>query len=212
MADKEFTKGAKRVLDEENQYVAGFMSLAILDQDGYARKTKGSQTEAPFHLRIDGDNYILESVFRTDPVFHQCIPSETEQVLYLMGKWWMGEKHSATSEIAQLVLKECPAIHKQLDGDKKDFTVECMIPFLPEADKKENLVTATFTTKEQRFVTKVTKCSIVIPKAKWDAWRLFRLKLWRVSKAFGGNDEEDKDKDKKEDGEEDGEKKKKDGE
>eukprot|EP00971_Amphidinium_carterae_P107273 2125259-Amphidinium_carterae.1 len=52
---------------KENQYVAGFMSLAILDQDGYARKTKGSQTEAPFHLRIDGDNYILESVSAQTP-------------------------------------------------------------------------------------------------------------------------------------------------
>mmetsp|Transcript_24367 Transcript_24367/g.44719 ORF Transcript_24367/g.44719 Transcript_24367/m.44719 type:complete len:212 (+) Transcript_24367:85-720(+) len=210
MSDKEFSKGAKRVLDDESQYVAGFMSLAILDQDGYARKLKGSQSEAPFHLRMDGDNYILESVFRTDPIFHQEIPAEKE--FYIMGKWWMGEKHSATTEIAQLIVKDLGSIHKQLDGDKKDFTLECMIPFLPNADQKENLVMATFTTKEQRFVTKVTKCSIVIPKAKWDAWRLFRLKLWRISKAWGGNEEDKEDKDKKEDGEGEKDEKKKDNE
>jgi len=201
MAEKEFTKGAKRVLDEGDEYVAGFMSLQIIDQDGYTKKTKGSAIESPWHLRKDGDNYVLHSVFPANHIFHQCIPSEPDHFLY--GKWWLGEKAGKTTDIAELVEKDCPGIHKQLDGDKKDFEVEVRIPFLPDSNKKENMVMAKFVTKEQRFVTKVTDCYLTIPKAQWEGWKSYRLKLWRLNKAWGADDKDDKEeKDEKKEGEE----------
>eukprot|EP00414_Alexandrium_minutum_P006874 CAMPEP_0113839202 /NCGR_PEP_ID=MMETSP0328-20130328/10952_1 /TAXON_ID=39455 /ORGANISM="Alexandrium minutum" /LENGTH=198 /DNA_ID=CAMNT_0000807797 /DNA_START=96 /DNA_END=692 /DNA_ORIENTATION=- /assembly_acc=CAM_ASM_000350 len=198
MAEKELTKGAKRLLDENDEYVCGFCSLQLLDQDGYGKKTKGSSIQVPFHLASsDGDMIVLESVFPMNQLFYLQLPSE--EGFNLFGRWWLGEKWSTNTQICELVVKDCQAIHKALDGDKKEFTVDAQVPFLRESDTR--LIKVNITIKEQRFVTKVARASVQIPKASWLEWKQYRLKLWRMSKVWGGEDKDDekKDEEKKDD-------------
>mmetsp|Transcript_2838 Transcript_2838/g.5821 ORF Transcript_2838/g.5821 Transcript_2838/m.5821 type:complete len:199 (-) Transcript_2838:145-741(-) len=198
MAEKELTKGAKRLLDEGDENVCGFCSLQLLDQDGYAKKTKGSNIQVPFHLAsAEGDMVILEAVFPMNQLFFLQIPGEEGN--HLFGRWWLGEKWSTNSQICELVVKDCQSIHKSLDGDKKDFTLDAQVPFLRESDTR--LVKVNVTIKEQRFVTKVARASLQIPKSAWLEWKQYRLKLWRMSKVWGGEDKDDekKEEDKKDD-------------
>eukprot|EP00414_Alexandrium_minutum_P006775 CAMPEP_0113819670 /NCGR_PEP_ID=MMETSP0328-20130328/855_1 /TAXON_ID=39455 /ORGANISM="Alexandrium minutum" /LENGTH=191 /DNA_ID=CAMNT_0000787603 /DNA_START=117 /DNA_END=692 /DNA_ORIENTATION=- /assembly_acc=CAM_ASM_000350 len=190
--------GAKRLLDENDKYVCGFCSLQLLDQDGYGKKTKGSSIQVPFHLASsDDDMIVLESVFPMNQLFYLQLPSE--EGFNLFGRWWLGEKWSTNTQICELVVKDCQAIHKALDGDKKEFTVDAQVPFLRESDTR--LIKVNITIKEQRFVTKVARATVQIPKASWLEWKQYRLKLWRMSKVWGGEDKDDekKDEEKKDD-------------
>eukprot|EP00416_Gambierdiscus_australes_P045106 CAMPEP_0171106120 /NCGR_PEP_ID=MMETSP0766_2-20121228/64090_1 /TAXON_ID=439317 /ORGANISM="Gambierdiscus australes, Strain CAWD 149" /LENGTH=198 /DNA_ID=CAMNT_0011567129 /DNA_START=82 /DNA_END=678 /DNA_ORIENTATION=- len=192
MSEKELTKGAKRLLDEEDENVCGFCSLQLLDQDGYTKKTKGSNIQVPFHhASSEGDMIVLESVFPMNQLFYLQIPSEEGNNIY--GRWWLGEKWSTNSQICELVVKDCVAIHKSLDGDKKDFILDAQVPFLRDSDTR--LVKVNVTVKEQRFVTKVARVTLQIPKAAWLEWKQYRLKLWRTSKMWGGEDKDDEKKD-----------------
>eukprot|EP00421_Protoceratium_reticulatum_P018687 CAMPEP_0168380460 /NCGR_PEP_ID=MMETSP0228-20121227/12371_1 /TAXON_ID=133427 /ORGANISM="Protoceratium reticulatum, Strain CCCM 535 (=CCMP 1889)" /LENGTH=202 /DNA_ID=CAMNT_0008393525 /DNA_START=44 /DNA_END=652 /DNA_ORIENTATION=+ len=201
MTEKELTKGAKRLLDEDDEYVCGFCSLQLLDQDGYAKKTKGSSIQVPFHLAsADGDMVVLEAVFPMSQLFFLQIPGEEGN--YLFGRWWIGERWSTNSQICELVVKDCQAIHKSLDGDARGgstFSADAHMPFLRDCDARP--VKVSYATKEQRFVTKVARATLQIPRASWLEWKQYRLKLWRVSKVWGGedkNDDEKKEEEKKE--------------
>jgi len=69
------------------------------------------------------------------------------------------------------------------------------MPFLRGAP--ERLVDVKCTAKEQRFIKKVTSASVVIPKDAWSEWKQYRLRLWRSSKSWAGEDKkEDENKDK----------------
>jgi len=94
-----------------------------------------------------------------------------------------------------LIPKDTQTISNKIEGDA--FVCNAEMPFLQNASSK--LVEVKFGTKEQRFVTKVMSAQVTIPKASWDEWKQYKLKLWRCSKSWAG---EDKDKDKEEDKEE----------
>jgi len=198
MTEKELTKGAKRLLDENDENVCGFCSLQLLDQDGYGKKTKGSSSQVPFHLAsTEGDVVVLEAVFPMSALFFLQIPGEEGN--YLFGRWWLGEKWSTNSQICELVVKDCQSIQRSLDGDKTEFSMDAQMPFLRGSDTR--LIKVNLTIKEQRFVTKVARATVHVPKAAWLEWKQYRLKLWRMSKVWGGEDkdEEKKDEEKKED-------------
>lgn len=192
MTEKELTKGAKRILDENDENVCGFCLLQILDVDGYTKKTKGSAVEVPFHLvSTQGDAVVLEAQLALNPLFFLQISSEEGS--YLFGQWWLGDaKRSKTNQICDLIPKDCHQIQKQLEGDKVDFVVEALVPFLRNAPSR--LVQVKFTTKEQRFVTKVVSAQVTLPKDVWQEWKQYRLKLWRSSKVWGGDDKDDDEK------------------
>merc|ERR1712127_264162 len=110
-------------------------SLQLLDQDGYAKKTKGSSIQVPFHLAsTEGDMVVLEAVFPMNQLFFLQIPGEEGN--YLFGRWWVGERYSTNSQICELVVKDCQAIHKSLDGDKKEVVLDAQVPFLKDADTR----------------------------------------------------------------------------
>eukprot|EP00930_Biecheleria_cincta_P096888 TRINITY_DN88661_c0_g1_i1.p1 TRINITY_DN88661_c0_g1~~TRINITY_DN88661_c0_g1_i1.p1 ORF type:complete len:202 (-),score=65.01 TRINITY_DN88661_c0_g1_i1:79-684(-) len=196
MSEKELTKGAKRILDESDENTCGFASFLILDQDGYTKKTKGAAVEVPWHLASsEGDEVVLQAELPANPLFYLQVASEEGN--YFWGQWWLGDaKRTKTNAICDLVPKDCKLIHKALDGDKTDFEVQATVPFLKDSSSK--LVTCKFTTKEQKFVTKVVKAELRMPKAYWMEWKQYRLRLWRASKVWAG---EDKDDDEKKDGE-----------
>ncbi|CAE7526828.1 Top3a, partial [Symbiodinium natans] len=74
-------------------------------------------------------------------------------------QFWLGDaKRSKTNAICDLIPKDCKLIHKALDGDKVDFECQAQAPFLK--DSANRLLTVKFTTKEQKFVTKVTKAQL----------------------------------------------------
>jgi len=197
MSEKELTKGAKRILDDTEENTCGFASFFILDQDGYGKKTKGSNVEVPWHLvSSEGDEIVMQAELPANPIFYLQVSNEEGN--YFWSQWWLADsKRSKTNAICDSIPKDCRLIHKALDGDKVEFTCEAQVPFLK--DSMRRLVTLTFTTKEQKFVTKVTKAVLKMPKASWAEWKEHRLRLWRASKVWGGKDEDDKDDDEKKD-------------
>lgn len=192
---KELTDGAKKVLDENDEIFCGFSSLQILDSDGYVKKTKGSSIEGTLHLKEEGDNIVLESVFPLSPLFYLQIANE--EGLYVFGRWWMADaKWGRTNQICNLIPKDCQGIQSKLEGT--EFVCDAEVPFLKDAPSR--LVKVKFGIKEQRFITKVIKTSVEIPKASWKEWKEYRLKLWRSSKSWAGEDKAaEEEKDKKED-------------
>ncbi|CAE8716450.1 unnamed protein product [Polarella glacialis] len=203
--EKQLTQGAKRILDESDENACGFCVFYILDQDGYAKKTKGSAVEVPWYLSSSaGDDIVLEAELPANPLFFLQVSSEEGN--YFWGQWWLGDaKRTKTNAICDLVPKDCKAIQKTLDGDVTEFEVEAQMPFIKGSSSK--LVKIKLTTKEQKFVTKVTSAKLTVPKALWTEWKEYRLRLWRSGKVWGGEDKDDeKENDEKKDEKKDEEK------
>ncbi|OLP94116.1 DNA topoisomerase 3-alpha [Symbiodinium microadriaticum] len=77
MTEKELTKGAKRILDESEENTCGFASFFVLDQDGYAKKTKGCSLEAPWHLvSTEGEELVFQAELPANPLFYLQVSSE----------------------------------------------------------------------------------------------------------------------------------------
>lgn len=192
MTEKELTKGAKRILDEPDENTCGFAAFFILDQDGYAKKTKGCALEVPWHLMSsEGDTVVLEAELPANPLFFLQVSAEEGN--FFWGQWWLGDaKRTKTNAICDHIPKECKLIHKTLDGDKTDFEIQAQVPFLKDSSSK--LVTVKLSTKEQKFITKVVKAQLTMPKAAWVEWKQYRLKLWRASKVWAGEDKDDDEK------------------
>lgn len=201
MAAAELTDGAKKVIDETDEYVCGFVALQVLDQDGYVKKQKGSQIEAPLHLAsTEGDFVVLQADFAVNPLFYLQLTSEEGQYLY--GRWWLGDaKWSRTNQICTLIPKLTQDVHKVLDTGTTEFTADAEMAFLKGAPSR--LLQVKLGTKEQRFVTKLISASVQIPKAAWAEWKQYRLKLWRSSKSWAGEDKSGKDDEEKEKKDED---------
>uniref|UniRef100_A0A7S1APT1 Uncharacterized protein n=1 Tax=Noctiluca scintillans TaxID=2966 RepID=A0A7S1APT1_NOCSC len=189
----EMTDGAKRFVDEDDQNVCGFVTLQTLDSDGYAKKTKGTAIEAPFHLVSSGEEIVLEANFPANALFFLQISNEDN---YLFGRWWIGDATwSKTNQLCQVVPLRHKDIVKALEKDGSGtFTAGAEVPFLPRCSDSERLVRVNIETQEVKYVTKVVRVSVVIPKDLWNEWKQYRLKLWRRSKQWAG---EDKTEDKK---------------
>jgi len=203
-------KSKAKIFDEKDEAFCGFMVLSVIDSDGYKKSTKGCEMKAPVFMTSDGaagDPVVLESEFAVNPLFYLAVPNDDDHLLF--GKWWIGEKCSDLTQICSVVPKLCKAAHTQMDGGSKDiFTMEAEMPLLKNSPSR--LITITCTTKEQKFVNKVTKVSVAIPRAYWTEWKNHRMRFWQRDKnaagagggggGGGGDDEkeEKKDEEKKE--------------
>mmetsp|Transcript_46397 Transcript_46397/g.122559 ORF Transcript_46397/g.122559 Transcript_46397/m.122559 type:complete len:222 (-) Transcript_46397:57-722(-) len=196
-------KAKKKFLDEEDENFCGFMSLMIIDSDGYAKKTKGMDIKGPLYMTSDGakgDPVVLESEFSLNPLFYVQVPNEDN--LLLTGSWWIGEKPSTLTTIGSAIPKPCQTAHRDMEkASSSEFAMDIEMPLLKGAPSR--LVKATVTTKEQKFITKVVKVKLEIPRASWTEWKLHRYRFFRFSKdqsgggggGGGGDDKEDEKKD-----------------
>eukprot|EP00931_Biecheleriopsis_adriatica_P007292 TRINITY_DN108598_c0_g1_i1.p1 TRINITY_DN108598_c0_g1~~TRINITY_DN108598_c0_g1_i1.p1 ORF type:complete len:227 (-),score=78.60 TRINITY_DN108598_c0_g1_i1:66-686(-) len=194
---KEAEKASKKILDENDELACGFCSFSVLDQDGYAKKTKGAAVDAPWHLiKSDAETVVLRADLPSNALFYLQVSNEDG--LYFYGEWWLADEgKSKTNQICNVVPKECKLIHKNLDGETTDFEVQAQMPLLKDSSSK--LVAIKLSTKEQKFVTKVVQAELTVPKPLWLEWKQQRLTLWRASKcwkgeAAGGDDEKKEEK------------------
>jgi len=200
-------KAKAKIFDAQDESFCGFMKLSLIDSDGYGKKTKGADIQGPLYMVSDGASdgpVVLESEFAMNPLFYLGVPNEEGQLLW--GQWWIGEKNSTLTNICSAIPKLCQAAHKDMEKTPQQFTLDCEMPLLKNAPSK--LVKVTVTTKEQKFLTKVAKVTLEIPRASWTEWKNHKLKFWQFSKnqspsaapAGGGDDKDDEDKkeDKKE--------------
>merc|ERR1712217_986563 len=199
-------KAKAKVFDATDESFCGFMNLSVIDSDGYGKKTKGADIKGPLYMVSDGaagDPVVLEAEFTLNPLFYLGVPNEDGQLLW--GQWWIGEKNSSLTNIGNSVPKLCNAAHNEMEKTPNEFTLDIEMPLLRNAPSK--LCKATITTKEQKFLTKVTKVKLEIPRASWTEWKNHRLRFWQFNKnqaaapwagGGGGDDKDDKDKDKEE--------------
>lgn len=195
-------------MDENEENFCGFMSLMIVDSDGYAKKTKGMDIKGPLFMVSDGvsaDPVVLEAEFALNPLFFIQVPNDEN--LLLFGQWWIGEKPSTLTTIGAAVPKSCQVAHKDMDKSATSvFSMDVEMPLLKGAPSR--LVKAQITTKEQKFVTKVMKVRLEVPRASWVEWKNHRFRFSQFAKnqsgapsaGGGGADdkEEKKDEEKKE--------------
>merc|ERR1711920_1078270 len=96
----------------------------------------------------------------------------------------MGEKCTPLSNICSAIPKLCQTAHKEMEKTPGEFTLDCEMPLLKNAPSK--LVKVTVTTKEQKFLTKVAKVKLEIPRASWTEWKNHRMRFWQYNKNQGG--------------------------
>merc|ERR1712166_695041 len=198
-------KATGKFMDEEDENFCGYMSLMIVDSDGYAKKTKGMDIKGPMYMTSDGakaDPVVLEAEFALNPLFYIQVPNEEN--LLMFGQWWIGEKPSTLTTIGSAIPKSTQVAQKDMEkSGTTEFSMDVEMPLLKGAPSR--LVRATITTKEQKFVTKVVKAKLEVPRASWKEWKQHR-KFRNFGKnqggggggGGGGGDDEKKDEEKKE--------------
>merc|ERR1712083_77340 len=198
-------KAKAKFMDINDDAFCGFLNLQVLDSDGYSKKTKGMSQQAPLFLVSDpasGDPVVIETEFAVNPLFYVQVPAEEN--LYIFGQWWIGEKFSQTSHICTTIPKACNQIHKEMEkSGTTEFVLQAEMPFLRNASSR--LLQATVASKEQRFVTKVAKVRLEVPRSAWMEWKEYRARFWQYGKnqggagggGGGGEEKEDKDDKKK---------------
>merc|ERR1712157_316094 len=130
-----------------------------------------------------GDPVVLETEFTPNPLFYVSVPNEEN--LLMFGKWWIGEKCSTLTTIGSAIPKSTQTANKDMDkAGVPEFTMDIEMPLLKNAPSR--LVKATITTKEQKFVTKVVKSKLEIPRASWSEWKLHRYRFFKLSKNQAG--------------------------
>merc|ERR1711870_194311 len=107
------------------------------------------------------------------------------------------------ANIGNAVPKLCVTAHKEMEKTANEFTLDIEMPLLRNAPSKH--CKAIITTKEQKFLTKVTKVKLEIPRASWTEWKNHRMRFWQFNKnqaaspssgggGGGGDDKDDKEK------------------
>merc|ERR1711907_626360 len=102
--------------------------------------------------------------------------------------------------------KLCQTIHRDMEkASTCEFTIDIEMPLLKGSPSR--LVKAQITTKEQKFITKVVKVRLEVPRASWLEWKNHRWRFKEFGKnqaggggggGGGGGEEEKKDEEKKE--------------
>jgi hypothetical protein len=201
-------RGKRKIFDEHDESFCGFMSLSLIDSDGYAKKTKGCEIKGPLYMVSEGNSdgpVVIESEFALNPLFYLQVPNEDG--LLIWGQWWLGEKASPLTTICSAIPKLCQAAHKEMEkSSSSEFTLDAEAPLLKGAPGK--LYKVTITTREQKFITKVVKVTLEIPRSHWVEWKNHRLRFWQFNKnssgaaapsgGGGGDEKEEKDSEKKE--------------
>lgn len=178
-------KAKRKWMDEDDDNFCGFLNLQIVDSDGYAKKTKGMAIERPLYMTSGSgsENVTLEAEIAMNPLFFIQVPNEDSLLLH--GTWWIGEKSGSLSNIGSTIPKMCTAAHKDMEkSSSAEFKVDVEMPLLKGAPSR--LVNAVVTTKEQKFVTKVTKVTLDIPRQSWKEWKEHRCRFWQFGKNQGG--------------------------
>merc|ERR1712217_1005776 len=102
-----------------------------------------------------------------------------------MGNWWIGEKPSTLTMIGSAIPKACQLAHRDMEkASSSEFSMDVEMPLLKGAPSR--LVKATISTKEQRFLTKVTKAKLEVPRASWNEWKQHRNKFRNFAKNQSG--------------------------
>lgn len=204
-------KSEKKVIDGDDACFCGFMSLQVVDSDGLQKMNKGSAIGGVLHIEKEGGKVKLVSKHSLNPLYYLEI--QRDAALYLFGEIWYGEqKRTPLNGIGRVIPKSCKALIDSMEKAGSDsFELDVELPFLSNhVDRLGKLIVKT---KEQKFVTKVVEVTLELSEADWTAWKEYRLKFWKVSKAWGagwgGGVTPDKDDD---DDEEKKDKKEKDGE
>jgi len=196
-------KATSKFMDEEDQNFCGYMNLMIVDSDGYAKKTKGMDIKGPVYMTSDGakgDPVVLETEFTLNPLFYLQVPGEED--LMMFGQWWIGEKPSPLTTIGSVIPKSTQlALADMEKSGTTEFSMDVEMPLLKGAPSR--LVKATISTKEQKFITKVIKAKLEVPRASWKEWKQHRNTFRNFGKnqggggagggSGGGGDEEKKD-------------------
>merc|ERR1712176_894308 len=120
-----------------------------------------------------------------------------EEGQLMWGQFWIGEKMTTLTTICNAVPKLCQTAHKEMEKTPNVFTLDAEMPLLRNAPSK--LVKVTVTTKEQKFLTKVAKVKLEIPRESWTEWKNHKLRFWQFAKnqhpsgapAGGGDDKDD---------------------
>merc|ERR1712166_1607410 len=192
-------KATGKFMDEEDENFCGYMSLMIVDSDGYAKKTKGMDIKGPMYMTSDGakaDPVVLEAEFALNPLFYMQVPNEENLLMY--GQWWIGEKPSTLTTIGSAIPKSTQVALTDMEkSGTAQFSMDVEMPLLKGAPSR--LVKATISTKEQKFVTKVVKAKLEVPRASWKEWKQHRNKFRNLGKVAsggggGGGDEKDEEK------------------
>jgi hypothetical protein len=195
-------KATAKFMDAADENFCGYMSLMIVDSDGYAKKTKGMEIKGPLYMTSDGakgDPVVFETEFALNPLFFIQVPNDENLLMY--GSWWIGEKPSTLTTIGSTIPKATQVAQKDMEeSGTTDFTMDVEMPLLKGAPSR--LVKATISTKEQKFVTKVIKAKLEVPRASWTEWKQHRNKFRNFAKGGagggGGGGDEKKDEEKKE--------------
>lgn len=199
-AEKE-KKAEAKLLDEKDEAFCGFVHIQVLDQDGMQQKTLGGNVKAPLHM-VSGEGtpvVELEAHFGVpvDPLFY--LEVRNEENFFLWGQWWMdAPKWSEMNSFCNLVPIKTTDCHKNLEkSGNNTCTAQALCPFLKNSP--DRLFEVTFTTKELKFKTKLTKATIKIPREAWTEWKQYRVRMWKSGKNWQGQEEKDDDKDKDKD-------------
>eukprot|EP00747_Dinoflagellata_sp_TGD_P111570 gnl/TRDRNA2_/TRDRNA2_171250_c0_seq8.p1 gnl/TRDRNA2_/TRDRNA2_171250_c0~~gnl/TRDRNA2_/TRDRNA2_171250_c0_seq8.p1 ORF type:complete len:234 (+),score=82.89 gnl/TRDRNA2_/TRDRNA2_171250_c0_seq8:84-785(+) len=179
-------KATSKFMDEADENFCGFMNLIIVDSDGYAKKTKGMDIKGPLYMTSDGatgDPVVLETEFALNPLFFIQVPNDDN--LLMFGQWWVGENKSTLTTIGSAIPKFTKVALTDMEkSGTSEFSLDVEMPLLKGAPSR--LVKATISTKEQKFVTKVVKTKIEIPRASWKEWKQHRNKFRNFGKNQGG--------------------------
>lgn len=191
-------KAEAKIFDAEDAGFCGFVRLHIVDQDGLARVTKGTNAEGVLHLEKSGDGCKLVAKFPLNPLYFLEIPNE--QSLYFYGNLWYGDaKKTSTNEIGKVIPANCKDINTQIDktkdGKKGTGEVNVFVPFFKDSLNRN--LKMKLLTHEERFCTKVVGVEVAFTKAEWEEWKQYRIRFFRQSQAWAGAAGEDEDKDKK---------------
>merc|ERR1712232_1259420 len=142
-------KAKRKWFDESDENFCGFMSLMIVDSDGYAKKTKGMDIKGPLYMVSDGaagDPVVLETEFAMNPLFFIQVPNDEN--LLMCGQWWIGEKPSTLTTIGSAIPKSSKAAVADMEkSGTTEFSMDVEMPLLRGAPSR--LVKATVSTKNQ---------------------------------------------------------------
>lgn len=188
-------KAEAKILDLQDESFCGFCQLAVVDQDGYTRATKGNNLGGTLFCTRKNGKVALSAQWSSNPLYYLQV--QRDQNLYLSGDLWFGEpKKSPTNLIGKIVPKKSEQLLQEMEkANGEQFQVKVEMPFLANAAGR--LATLTVTAKEEKFVTKVAKVELELSEEDWLEWKQYRLRFWRVGKAWGGGPEKADDDEKK---------------
>jgi len=183
MTEKE-KKAYAKVFDEKDELFSGTVTLNILDEDGYVRKIKGSQTDAVVHCEKAPEGVKLISCFNpTNPLFYLEIKGE--QSHYLFGQVFCGlSKGSKLMEIGRIVPKKMSELNDEMEKNNGKGSAQLEMPFVKDLAKK--LANIEVTSLEKKFKRTISGLVIGIPADAWKEIKEYRIRSYLQDKTWEG--------------------------